>query len=448
MGKIEVSAAPEVSTRLWTPANIVTLIRICLVPVFVVVLLSPWPEFLHLPAIATESKSLIAACIFILISCTDWLDGYLARSRGEVTDFGKFMDPLADKILVVAALLALIELGALPSWVALIIVSREFIVSGVRMVSASKGVVIAAGDYAGNPAMVFGLNDEYRNFVEERGLDWTQVVGMMGRTGRGQQLGCWAGGRIWPGPQASMGHANGAGCFGGIALPHFNCDGDRFMNEGILGVWGGYYQELRQPKGVIYGVADANWREFVFKNAPEHVFPGTGGTNDGGFLTTLDEEIPNVAGTGAEGYKIRGCVTYCADTLEELAGYMYPDDADVQAEFLAQVARYNELCEKGADEDFGKDAFLMQSIDTPPFYASVSLHSETFGLGLVELGGLTTDGEQRVLGADDKPIAGLWATGNSCGGRFVGAYHTPIAGISIGWATSMGKLAGEAAAQA
>ena len=314
--------------------------------------------------------------------------------------------------------------------------------------SASKGVVIAAGDYAGNPAMVFGLNDEYRNFVEERGLDWTQVVGMMGRTGRGQQLGCWAGGRIWPGPQASMGHANGAGCFGGIALPHFNCDGDRFMNEGILGVWGGYYQELRQPKGVIYGVADANWREFVFKNAPEHVFPGTGGTNDGGFLTTLDEEIPNVAGTGAEGYKIRGCVTYCADTLEELAGYMYPDDADVQAEFLAQVARYNELCEKGADEDFGKDAFLMQSIDTPPFYASVSLHSETFGLGLVELGGLTTDGEQRVLGADDKPIAGLWATGNSCGGRFVGAYHTPIAGISIGWATSMGKLAGEAAAQA
>lgn len=314
--------------------------------------------------------------------------------------------------------------------------------------AASRGVVIAAGDYAGNPAMVFGLNDEYRNFVEERKLDWTQVVGMMGRTGRGQQLGCWAGGRIWPGPQASMGHANGAGCFGGIALPHFNCRGERFMNEGILGVWGGYYQELRQPKGVIYGVADANWREFVFKNAPEHVYPGTGGTNDGGFLSTLDEEIPNVAGTGAEGYKIRGCVTFCADTLEELAGYMYPDDTDAQAEFLAQVDRYNELCEKGTDEDFGKDSFLMEPISTPPFYASVSLHSENFGLGLVELGGLATDGDQRVLSADDRPIPGLWATGNSCGGRFVGSYHTPIAGISIGWAVSMGKLAGESAASA
>lgn len=147
MSKLEVTSQAQVSSKLWTPANIVTLIRICLVPVFVVVLVSPWPEFLHLPSVASDSKSLIAACIFILISCTDWLDGYLARSRGEVTDFGKFMDPLADKILVVAALLALIELGALPSWVALIIVAREFIVSGVRMVSASKGVVIAASWY-------------------------------------------------------------------------------------------------------------------------------------------------------------------------------------------------------------------------------------------------------------------------------------------------------------
>ncbi len=147
MSSLEVKSAPETTTRLLTPANVVTLVRICLVPVFVAALLSPWPEWFSLPEVAFESKSLIAAGIFVLISCTDWLDGYLARSRGEVTDFGKFMDPLADKILVVAALLALIELGALPSWVALIIVAREFIVSGVRMVAASKGVVIAASWY-------------------------------------------------------------------------------------------------------------------------------------------------------------------------------------------------------------------------------------------------------------------------------------------------------------
>ena len=135
------------SGRLMTPANVVTLVRICLVPVFVVALLSPWPQWFGLPQVADDSKSLIAAGIFILISCTDWLDGYLARSRGEVTDFGKFMDPLADKILVMAALLALIELGALPSWVVLVIVAREFIVSGVRMMAATEGVVIAASWY-------------------------------------------------------------------------------------------------------------------------------------------------------------------------------------------------------------------------------------------------------------------------------------------------------------
>ena len=137
-------ARPASTDKLWTPANIVTLARICLVPVFVVVLISPWPQWLGLPQVADDAKSLIAAGIFILISCTDWLDGYLARSRGEVTDFGKFMDPLADKILVAAALLALIELGSLPSWVALVILAREFIVAGLPMVAASEGVRIAA----------------------------------------------------------------------------------------------------------------------------------------------------------------------------------------------------------------------------------------------------------------------------------------------------------------
>ena len=115
-------------------------------PVFVVALISPWPQWFGVPDLL-EWKCWIAAGIFILISCTDWLDGYLARSRNEVTDFGKFMDPMADKILVMAALLALIELGALPSWVVLVMLAREFIVSGVRMVAASKGEVIAASWY-------------------------------------------------------------------------------------------------------------------------------------------------------------------------------------------------------------------------------------------------------------------------------------------------------------
>lgn len=133
---------------IWTPANVVTMVRICLVPVFVVALLSPWPEWLGMHDLVSDHvKSLLAAAVFILISCTDWIDGYLARSRGEVTDFGKLIDPLADKILVAAALLALIELQVLPSWPVLIILAREFIVSGVRMLAASRGIIIAASWY-------------------------------------------------------------------------------------------------------------------------------------------------------------------------------------------------------------------------------------------------------------------------------------------------------------
>lgn len=139
-------ATPKKTDKIMTPANIVTLVRICLVPVFVVAVLAPWPEWTGLSQLNVW-KPWIAALIFVVISGTDWLDGYLARSRNEVTDFGKFMDPLADKILVIAALLALVELGSLPSWPVLIIAAREFIISGVRMMAASKGEVIAASWY-------------------------------------------------------------------------------------------------------------------------------------------------------------------------------------------------------------------------------------------------------------------------------------------------------------
>ena len=140
-------AQGAVHEKLWTPANVVTLLRICLVPVFVVAIISPWPEYFPFWADAEASKPWIAAGIFILLAATDGLDGYLARSRGEVTNFGKFIDPLADKILVAAALIALVELAVLPGWPVLIILAREFIVSGIRMIAASKGEVIAASWY-------------------------------------------------------------------------------------------------------------------------------------------------------------------------------------------------------------------------------------------------------------------------------------------------------------
>lgn len=83
--------------------------------------------------------------IFILASVTDFLDGYVARHYNQITDFGKFMDPLADKMLVVAAMLWFVEVGQMPSWTVFVVLAREFAVSGLRMVAADKGSVIAAG---------------------------------------------------------------------------------------------------------------------------------------------------------------------------------------------------------------------------------------------------------------------------------------------------------------
>ncbi|MCL2530151.1 MAG: CDP-diacylglycerol--glycerol-3-phosphate 3-phosphatidyltransferase [Coriobacteriia bacterium] len=133
--------------QILTPANIVTTIRIALVPIFVGMLLAPWPswfpdstmrDFLEL------IKPWLAAGVFALLAFTDSVDGYLARSRNEITTLGKFLDPLADKILVAAALLALVELQELPTWVVLVIIAREFLVSGLRMVVSAEGHVIAA----------------------------------------------------------------------------------------------------------------------------------------------------------------------------------------------------------------------------------------------------------------------------------------------------------------
>ena len=116
---------------LWTPANIVTCVRVALVPVWLLL-----AELTDLP--------ILTFVLFMLISLSDSLDGYLARSRGEVTDFGKFLDPIADKLVVVVALCYLLEHGQTSIWVIFVVVLREFLVSGLRMVVASEGEVVAA----------------------------------------------------------------------------------------------------------------------------------------------------------------------------------------------------------------------------------------------------------------------------------------------------------------
>lgn len=115
-------------------ANKLTILRVIMIPLFMLVL------YLNVPG-----ASYWALAIFVIASLTDTLDGYIARHYNQVTDFGKFMDPIADKCLVTAAMVWFVEIGQMPGWALLVVIVREFSVSGLRMVASDKGRVIAAG---------------------------------------------------------------------------------------------------------------------------------------------------------------------------------------------------------------------------------------------------------------------------------------------------------------
>ena len=132
----------KASGKKWVPGpnlpNQLTIARICMIPLFVVLLL--WMK--------KPAGNILAMIIFIVASLTDAFDGHIARKYNYITTFGKFMDPLADKLLVCSAMICLVDLGRLESWIVIIIIAREFIISGFRLIAVEKGVVIAA-DYWG-----------------------------------------------------------------------------------------------------------------------------------------------------------------------------------------------------------------------------------------------------------------------------------------------------------
>lgn len=125
--------------------NKITVSRILLIPIFMVIMLAPfdWGE-LNLGKETIPVTHFVGALLFIIASTTDWIDGYYARKLNLVTDLGKFLDPLADKLLVSAALIILVQLGFAPAWIVILIISREFAVTGLRLVLAGTGEVVAA----------------------------------------------------------------------------------------------------------------------------------------------------------------------------------------------------------------------------------------------------------------------------------------------------------------
>lgn len=152
-------------------ANRLTLIRIGLVPVFLVFI-----------SINKFIYTAIAIIIFIIAALTDKLDGYIARSRNEITNFGKFMDPLADKLLVTSALVVLVQYGIIPAWMVMIIIGREFAVTGLRAIAASQGLVIAASWWGKIKtviqiiAIIFGLITLIYNHIYLKNITSTFMI--------------------------------------------------------------------------------------------------------------------------------------------------------------------------------------------------------------------------------------------------------------------------------
>jgi CDP-diacylglycerol--glycerol-3-phosphate 3-phosphatidyltransferase len=145
--------------------NLLTLLRILLVPVLVV-------------ALGTEATggSEIAAAVFVLAAVTDGLDGYIARSRQSITTFGKVMDPVADKLLIAAALLTLVSLDRVAAWVAMIIIAREFAVSGLRIAAGQQGVVIPASALGKVKTIVQSAAVLALIAVDDTGVAWVQIL--------------------------------------------------------------------------------------------------------------------------------------------------------------------------------------------------------------------------------------------------------------------------------
>ena len=222
-----------------------------------------------------------------------------------------------------------------------------------------------------------------------------------------------------------------------------NSQGERFMNEDIPGQ--NIQDQLsRQPGGFSWQILDDKWRDELEAQPTGHGYVNHWMSAEEAaekpwimnsvFLGYVTDEVflngdPALFKTG---------ITCQADTIEELAEKMeLPVDTVV-----AQIERYNELCDKGEDEDFGKDPRRMFRLDTPPYYATKFDQTSI----LVCCGGIKCDLDMHALTPDDQIVPGLFVAGNTMGGRFLVEYPVTVAGISLGTAITFGKLAGENAA--
>lgn len=300
-----------------------------------------------------------------------------------------------------------------------------------------KGVLLAAGDFRGHPAMCRDLLTEITDSID---MEIPENPG--GCDGSGIRMGMWAGGRLEPRPLSSMG---GNYYFpsnlpfspiGTAPVLWLNKYGKRYSNEGFGDIVLAALPGRRQPEGQLAAVFDSKLLSVGKRFPVTHM-----ATNffDEKTVARVRKMLDQAVEAGDKGYAMGRLTLYAADTIEKLAellGYT----GESKAQFMASVDRYNALCATGKDVDFGKDAALMSPINTPPYFG----YTGKKGLGpvIVTTGGLLTDENQNVLDRNYETIPGLFATGNCCGGRFGLQYSTPVSGISLGMAHTLGREAG------
>jgi hypothetical protein len=316
---------------------------------------------------------------------------------------------------------------------------------------ARKGVALCAGGFAGNREMVIDILDHVRHQAEARG-DLNLVSAGMGsgliRDGSGIKMGIWAGGHVEIGPRSCMTSGDPGS---GVWYLQLDNNGERFCDEASG-------TTLPQPMGSVrVTLYDANWKKALEMIPPRHMAPDTADPIEmSARLTHLDNIKPGPSSKDQEtNLMYRGLpgvtgTTCCANTIEELLDYMDCYKGETRKKALAEITRYNDMCENGVDEDFGKDPRIMKvtALKDPPFYATVDNYngpSMFGGIGpdMCTTTGLDTDADGHVLNSDFKTIKGLYAAGNNAGGRFIVVYQSPIAGISIGMAITEGYMLGE-----
>lgn len=346
-------------------------------------------------------------------------------------------------------------------------------------VTAKKGVVLAGGGFGGNADM---LTDLYAESLALKPEGEALSAGM-DQDGSGVALGYWAGGKLDP-CMSGMGGNYFYPCdspsdpAGTAPVLWLNSQGKRYCNEGFGSIELAAIPGAKEPSGIVATVFGSNVDDYVHAQVPSHMAIDYAHEASQPSMSGLHEAMGKALAGGAEGSAAAdsassgdaaagegaaeggapanggegegggapaaggpgGSTTvYCSDDLATLAGYLGYTGEAVDA-FVASVERYNELCDQGRDEDFGKDAHLMIRME-PPYYAYCA--EKEIGTPMVTTSGLLVNQDSQVLDQHCDPIEGLYAAGNNSGSRFGYQYTTSISGVSLGLAQTQGYMVGQ-----